>query len=61
MIAVSILGAAVGGMIAALLVVGFIELLKALLTVVSRQNNWIVILAPLIGLALSVLVLYDSI
>ena len=57
-IAVSILGAAVGGTIAALLVVGFIELLKALLTLVSRQNSWIVILAPLIGLALSVLVLY---
>src|SRR5262249_48239320 len=57
-IAVSTLGAVVGGSIASLLVVGFIEVLKALLTVVSKQNNWVIILAPLIGLALSVLVLY---
>lgn len=57
-IAISTLGATVGGTIAALLVVGFIEVLKATLAVVSRQNNWVLILAPLIGLALSVLVLY---
>lgn len=57
-IAVSILGATVGGAIAALIVVGFIETLKAMLTFVSGQNKWIIILAPLIGLALSVLVLY---
>jgi H+/Cl- antiporter ClcA len=57
-IAVSMLGAVVGGSIAALLVVGFTEALKAMLAVVSRQNKWVLILAPLIGLALSVLVLY---
>jgi H+/Cl- antiporter ClcA len=57
-IAISVLGAVFGGSIAALLVVGFIETLKAMLAVVSVQNKWVLILAPLIGLALSVLVLY---
>src|SRR5215472_5457371 len=57
-IAISMLGAVVGGSTAALLVVGFTEVLKAMLAVVSRQNNWALILVPLIGLALSVLVLY---
>jgi H+/Cl- antiporter ClcA len=33
-------------------------MLKTLLAVVSRQNNWVLIVAPLLGLALSVLVLY---
>ena len=57
-IAVSTLGAVFGGSIAALLVVGFTEVLKAMLAVVSRQNVWVLILVPLLGLALSVLVLY---
>ena len=57
-IAVSALGALFGGSIAALLVVGFTEMLKALLAVVSRQNTWLLILLPLVGIALSVLVLY---
>src|SRR5215470_1741523 len=57
-IAVSTLGAILGGLTAALLVLGFMQVLKAVLTVVSRQNNWALILVPLIGLALSVLVLY---
>lgn len=57
-IAVSTLGGVLGGAIAALLVVGFTELLKAILAVVSRQNIWVLILVPLLGLALSVLVLY---
>lgn len=57
-VAVSTLGAVFGGSIAALLVVGFTEVLKAMLAVVSRQNVWVIILAPLLGLALSVLVLY---
>jgi H+/Cl- antiporter ClcA len=56
-IAVSALGGVLGGSIAALLVVGFTELLKAMLTLVSRENLWVLIL-PLLGLALSVLVLY---
>ena len=57
-IAVSTLGAILGGTIAGLLVVGFTEVLKAMLAVVSKQNNWALILVPLIGLALSVMVLY---
>jgi hypothetical protein len=47
-----------GGSIAGLLVAGFTEMLKAMLAVVSRQNVWVLILVPLLGLALSVLVLY---
>jgi chloride channel protein, CIC family len=57
-VAVSTLGGVFGGSIAALLVVGFTQLLKAMLAVVSRQNIWLLILVPLLGLALSVLVLY---
>jgi chloride channel protein, CIC family len=57
-IAVSTVGAILGGTIASLLVVGFTEVLKAMLAAVSRQNNWALILVPLIGLALSVMVLY---
>ena len=57
-IAVSALGALFGGSIAALLVVGFTDVLKAMLAVVSRQNVWVLILVPLLGLALSDLVLY---
>lgn len=57
-LAVATLGALVGGALAALLVVGFTEMLKAMLAVVARQNVWVLILVPLLGLALSVLVLY---
>lgn len=57
-IAVSTVGAILGATIAGLLVVGFTEVLKAMLAVVSRQNNRALILVPLIGLAFSVIVLY---
>lgn len=57
-VAVSALGAVLGGSVASLLVVGFTEMLKAMLAVVSKQNTWVLILVPLLGLALSVLVLY---
>ncbi|MGB6191917.1 MAG: chloride channel protein [Terracidiphilus sp.] len=57
-IAISALGAALGGTIAGLLVVGFTEMLKAMLGVVSGQKTWVLILMPLLGLAISVLVLY---
>ncbi|HKR84696.1 MAG TPA: hypothetical protein VJS37_10990 [Terriglobales bacterium] len=57
-IANSLLGGVIGGTLAAALVIGFTEILKGMLAVVSRQHTWVIILAPLIGLALSVLVLY---
>ncbi len=57
-IATSVLGGLVGGFLAAALVIGFTEILKAILAVVSRQQTWVLVLVPLIGLALSVLVLY---
>ncbi len=57
-IAVSTAGGVFGGSIAALLVAGFTELLKAMLAVVSRQDIWLLVLVPLLGLTLSVLVLY---
>ncbi len=56
--AVSALGAAAGGLLAAAVVVGFTEILKGLLAIVSRQQTWVLIAAPVAGLALSVLVLY---
>jgi H+/Cl- antiporter ClcA len=57
-IATSALGGVVGGSLAAVLVIGFTEILKGMLAVVSRQPLWVIILLPLVGLALSVLVLY---
>jgi chloride channel protein, CIC family len=57
-IAISTAGGILGGSVAALLVVGFTELLKAMLAVVSRQDTWLLVLLPLVGLTLSVLVLY---
>ena len=54
----SVLGGVVGGSAAALLVVGVTEMLKAMLAIVSRQDVWVLILVPLLGLTLSVLVLY---
>jgi chloride channel protein, CIC family len=57
-VALSVLGGVLGGSVAALLVVGFTEVLKAMLAVVSGQDTWVLILVPLLGLALSVLVLY---
>src|SRR5215472_16620252 len=57
-ISTSALGGVLGGSLAAALVIGFTEVLKVMLAVVSRQHTWVVILVPLAGLALSVLVLY---
>jgi chloride channel protein, CIC family len=57
-IAISALGGVLGGSLAAAIVIGFTEILKAMLAIVSRQHTWVLILAPLIGLTLSVLVLY---
>src|SRR5215470_12895873 len=57
-IATSALGGVLGGSLAAALVIGFTEILKGMLAVVSRQHTWALILVPLLGLALSVLVLY---
>ena len=57
-VATSALGGVIGGSIAALLDVGVTELLKKILAVVSRQHTSILILMPLLGLALSVLILY---
>jgi len=55
---VSTFGGVLGGSIGAVLVVGFTEMLKAMLAVVSRQSTWLLVLVPLLGLTLSVLVLY---
>src|SRR5262245_8616054 len=57
-IVVSTFGGVLGGSVAALLVVGFTELLKAMLAVVSGQPVLLLVLVPLLGLTLSVLVLY---
>ncbi|HKD78564.1 MAG TPA: chloride channel protein [Candidatus Angelobacter sp.] len=57
-IATAAIGGILGGSVAALLVIGFTEILKLMLGVVSRQATWVLILMPILGLALSVLVLY---
>src|SRR5690242_16060630 len=57
-VARSALGGVMGGSVAALLVVVITEMIKLMLGVISRQETWLLILVPLLGLALSVLVLY---
>jgi chloride channel protein, CIC family len=57
-VATSALGGVLGGSIAAALDVAVTEMLKKMLAVVSGQHTWVLILVPLLGLTLSVLVLY---
>jgi H+/Cl- antiporter ClcA len=47
-----------GGLLGATLVIGFTQVLKVMLGIVSSQATWVLIVVPLIGLGLSVLVLY---
>jgi chloride channel protein, CIC family len=57
-VATSALGGILGSSAASLLVVVVTELMKLMLSVVSRQDTWVLIVVPLIGLGLSVAVLY---
>ena len=57
-VATSALGGVLGGLVAAALDVAVTEALKKILAIVSSQNTWVLIVMPLLGLALSVLVLY---
>jgi H+/Cl- antiporter ClcA len=57
-VATSALGGVLGGSAASVLVVVVTEMIKAMLAVVSKQATWVLILLPLLGLALSVLVLH---
>src|SRR5215469_1674456 len=57
-IASSTLGGGLGGLLGSGVVIGFTEILKGMLAIVSGQRTWVLVLVPLIGLALSVLVLY---
>jgi H+/Cl- antiporter ClcA len=57
-VAASALGGLVGGVGGGALIIAFTEALKAMLEVVSRQGTGVLIAVPLLGLALSVLVLY---
>ena len=57
-LATGTLGGVLGGSLAAALVIGFTEILKGMLDLVSKQPTWVLVVAPLIGLVLSVLVLY---
>jgi CIC family chloride channel protein len=54
----SALGGLLGGLAGAAVVIGFTEVLKGMLAVVSAQATWALIVVPLLGLALSVLFLY---
>src|SRR5215469_46612 len=57
-VATSALGGVLGGLFAASLDLGVTAMLKKMLAVVSSQATWVLILMPLLGLALSVLLLY---
>ena len=57
-VATSALGGLLGGLVGAALVVAFTEVLKGMLEVVSGQDTRVLVVVPMLGLALSVLVLY---
>jgi H+/Cl- antiporter ClcA len=54
----SAIGVLLGGFTGAALIIVFTSMLKWMLAVISRQPNWVLVVAPLLGLGLSVLVLY---
>jgi len=57
-IALAALAGVVGGAAAATIVVAAMQALKLMLAAVSSQGAWVLVVAPLSGLALAVLVLY---
>jgi H+/Cl- antiporter ClcA len=57
-VAHSALAGAIGGAAAAAVVVATMQLLKLMLAAVSSQGIWVLIVAPMLGLSVSVLVLY---
>jgi CIC family chloride channel protein len=57
-VGIHVVGGLLGGLVGATTAVLVTELIKAILAVVSRQDTWVLILVPLVGLALSVLVLH---
>ncbi len=57
-VATSALGGVLGGWLLRHSSLVLTEMIKEILTVVSRQATWVLIIVPLIGLAVSVLVLY---
>ena len=58
--ATAAIGGLRGGSLGAVVVVGITEVLKEMLAVVSRQDAWVLGVAPLLGLALTTLVLYGA-
>ncbi len=57
-VATSTVGGLLGGCSGAALIIAFTVMLKWMLGIVSSQPTWVLIVAPLLGLGLSVLVLY---
>jgi len=53
----AVLGASLGGVVGGLVVVGVILVLKAGIDFAGAQDTWYVVVVPLLGLALTVLVL----
>jgi len=57
-LAITVLGAALGGVVGGFLVVGVTLVLKAGMDLASRENTLYVVVVPLVGLALATFVLY---
>ena len=51
-IGIPALGGVLSGFLAAARLIGFTEILKGILAIVSRQQTWVIILMPLVGLSL---------
>lgn len=58
LVATYAVGGVLGGLVGATTAVLVTELIKSILTVVTRQQTWVTIVVSLVGLALSVLVLH---
>ena len=50
-------GGVVGGLLGALFAAGTTQIIKSILAVVTRQDRWVLIVMPLIGVTIAVLLL----
>ena len=50
-------GGVVGGLLGALFAAGTTQIIKSILAVVTRQDRWVLIVMPLVGVTIAVLLL----
>ena len=51
-------GGVVGGLLGALFAAGTTQIIKSILAVVTRQDRWVLIVMPVVGVTIAVLLLH---